>query len=96
MFGKLKPGHNKKWLSLILKQQKSKSELDLSLEELGDIKARLAYRRVPFEIKSIYDGLLKPADMSVEELSGIGHPTGSLLSNPDFKVAKKKKRKTRK
>ena len=44
-------------------------------------------------MKKIYNGLLKPNDLSMEEMSTIGHPEGSMLSNPDFKVGKKKKRK---
>jgi hypothetical protein len=28
-------------------------------------------------------------------MSALGHPEGSLLSNPDFKVGKKKKKKKR-
>jgi hypothetical protein len=64
MFGKKKNQQERKWLSLILKQHQSRDEVQQSLDELEDIKTRLAQNRVPFEMKKIYEGLLKPTELS--------------------------------
>ena len=96
MFGKKKHYENKKWLSLILKEHQSNEELQFSLDQIEDIKTRLTQDKIPFELKKIYEGILKPSELTSEAMTTIGHPEGKLLSNPDFKVGKKKKKKKKK
>lgn len=63
---------------------------------MEDIKVKLTEDRVPFEIKRIFEGIVKPSELTSEAMTTIGHPEGRLLSNPDFKVGKKKRKKKKK